>query len=157
MNNLITNESDFRLISYDKETEEALKAFNKEKIKKTHIKDLNIDKKENNIKSQKRNQKNVFFCMSIAIVVFLCFISALSFHVKYNEVNHLYQQLSFELDMNKSENILLNTELDSKISLQNINEYAVEKLKMQKIQKKKIYIDSKDFRNKYESRGNNQE
>lgn len=148
MSNSIAQESDFKIVLYDKETEEALRAFSKEKIEKTQISKSHINKKENNIKLQKNNIKMICFYMSVAIVILACFISALSFHARYNEVSHLYQQLSFELETSKSENVILNTELDSKISLQNIEKYAIEKLNMQKIQKKKIYIDSKDFKNR---------
>ena len=74
----------------------------------------------------------------VKVLLFLMVIIGLSFSVMYsraqlNELGAKVNSATKELEILKSENILLQTELEEKISLKNVEEYATVELGMEKM------------------------
>lgn len=70
-------------------------------------------------------------------------------NAKTNELTHEISDLQKNLSVSQSENTRLNSELDSLVSMNMIDQYAVEKLGMTKMKSNQIkYIDVSQYKQK---------
>ena len=90
--------------------------------------------------------------LQISVVAALCLtmlFAVLYTNAKTNELTHEISDLQKNLSVSQSENTRLNSELDSLVSMNMIDQYAVEKLGMTKMKSNQIkYIDVSQYKQK---------
>lgn len=104
--------------------------------------DLNtedIDRQRNISVKNIRNQKLVVvkgFLLAVSAMLLLsCFIYA---KVEENEVYNAIAQTKEEIELRKSENIRMQSELEAKMSMKNVEDYAENMLGLTKLKKSQI-------------------
>ncbi len=155
----MTNTGDFRRYSYSADTSYALKAFDNvrssaapayipEKKKELKVRE-NVKRKS---KNELLQEQRIAFVRVVAIVVssllmIAMFFGALHTFAKKNELNHEISNLQTQLSVAESENTRINSELNALVSMSMIDQYAVDKLGMSKVQAQQIrYIDVAQFK-----------
>lgn len=100
-------------------------------------------KTEQEIKAERRfNLGKIAKFMVVAAVCFTFIASNINYRVQINELNGAIVSLDKELNEKKSENTRLNMALNSKISLENVQDYAENVLGMVKRERYQIiYFD----------------
>lgn len=150
----VTNSNDFRRYSYSTDAAYALQAFEAqrrtaapsrfEQPKKQLRVHENTGRKS--VKELVEEQKRGFMhTLRIAVVMSVCIAmlcAVLYTYVQKNELNHELGDIKAEIEVAESESTRLNSELDALVSMSMIDQYAVEKLGMSKVQASQIrYID----------------
>ena len=98
-------------------------ALPREEQKKLHI---------GKIKSRRASQERPFIAISLILVISGLFAFFIFSMVKMNEITTNISKLEKEYRLQQSEQIRLNSEIESQISYSNIEEYAKNKWGMQK-------------------------
>lgn len=157
----MTNTGDFRRYTYAQDTTYAVKAFNMQRI--SHAPELQPDtgerlkvRENKKVKSKaqlEKEQKRAFFkALQIAVVavVSLAMLSMVIYtFAQKNELTREISQMQVEISNAESENVSLESELDSLVSMSMIDKYAVEELGMTKVQSNQIqYIDVQQYKQK---------
>ncbi len=151
--------NDFRRYSYVSDASYALNAFNQTrssaapKLRPDTGRGLKVapNKKRKSADELQKEQHNAFVRMlSIIGVTALCIVmlsGVLFTYVQKNELNCSIRSIKNEIAIANSENVSLNAELESMVSVSQIDAYAVENLGMTRLQSNQIkYIDSTEFR-----------
>ncbi len=156
----MTNTGDFRRYSYSRELSGAISAFSAEQGSaapkrrprtetEPELKVVNGVKKSyaEHLKEQRAARvKAVKICLS-ALLIFSMLIAVVYSYVLKNELTKEISKIQNDISIAQSENTRLNSELDALVSMKMIDEYAVERLGMTKIQKNQInYIDVSEFK-----------
>ena len=155
----MTNTGDFRRYSYGTDAAYALKAFD---VSRSSTAPAYSPKKDRDLKvheNVKRKSKSQLFreqresrvkaaaIFSIAVVVVAMFFGMLHTNAQKNELRHEINDLNTQLSIAQSENTRINSELNSLVSMSMIDQYAVEKLGMTKVQSNQIhYIDVSQYK-----------
>lgn len=160
----MTNTGDFRRYSYQSDASYALKNFDVSRssaapsYRPQSQRDLRV--RENAGRKSKavllKEQKEaavkalVIFVTSLAVIGM--FFGVLHTYAAKNELNHAIADLQEELSVAESENTRINSELNAMVSMNKIDQYAVEKLGMSKIQPGQMrYINVSEFKETYAS------
>ncbi|WP_294836965.1 hypothetical protein [uncultured Eubacterium sp.] len=162
----MTNANDFRRYSYQNDTSYMISGFNlsrtsaapkhreedfpeEQRTLKVHENDSVKTSKQ--IKSEQvmcAKRAFIFVLTAIFIVGFVG-LTLYSFAVK-NELTREISKVKVEISNAQSENISLQSELDTMISISMIDDYAVNKLHMTKMKSNQIqYMDVNQFKNNY--------
>lgn len=160
----MTNTGDFRRYSYQSDASYALKAFDVSRSsaapaypqpKKQPLKVRESGGKKSRmqlLKEQKAAALKAIIIFGVALAVIGMLYGVLHTYAAKNELNHEISSLETELSVAESENTRINSELNALVSMNMIDQYAVEKLGMTKIQSSQIkYIDVSEFREAYRS------
>lgn len=155
----MTNTGDFRRYSFSTDASYALKAFDVQRSSAAPSYSPNVKRdfkvRENSGKKSSAQlvyEQRLGFSqiVKIATVAVLCL--AMLFAVLYsnaqkNELTHEIAKLETQLAVSQSESTRLNSELDALVSMNMIDQYAVEKLGMTKMKSNQIrYIDVSQYK-----------
>lgn len=163
----MTNSNDFRRYSYsaDMETTDAINAFNMTRSsaapkyeptpeRSRKQRPLTVVEGNDNLKSQSEliadQRKN--FRQAIVVLTVLALAAAMLFtmlftYAKKNEYTREIAALKTELSREINQNICTNAELDALVTFEQIEDYAVNKLGMVKLQTDQIrYIDVENYK-----------
>ena len=153
----MTNTGDFRRYSYSTEAAYAVQAFNYQRTSAapsyvpTPKKDFKVrERSQRKSKAQLLHEQKLSLkkALQISVVAALC-LTMLYTNAKTNELTHEISDLQKNLSVSQSENTRLNSELDSLVSMNMIDQYAVEKLGMTKMKSNQIkYIDVSQYKQK---------
>ena len=157
----MTNTGDFRRYSYSTEAAYAVQAFNYQRTSAapsyvpTPKKDFKVrERSQRKSKAQLLHEQKLSLKKALQISVVAAFCLTMLFAVLYtnaktNELTHEISDLQKNLSVSQSENTRLNSELDSLVSMNMIDQYAVEKLGMTKMKSNQIkYIDVSQYKQK---------
>lgn len=160
----MTNTGDFRRYSYGSDAAYALQAFDVNRSsaapayspqRKRELKVHENGKRKSKaqlIKEQKASAVKVAVIMCVSLAVIAMFFGMLYTNAKKNELNHEIANLENQLSVAESENTRISSELDALVSMSMIDQYAVEKLGMTKVQSNQIrYIDVSQYKEKREA------
>ena len=149
----MTNTGDFRRYSYSTEAAYAVQAFNYQRTSAapsyvpTPKKDFKVRER-----SQRKSKAQLLHEQKLSLKKALCLtmlFAVLYTNAKTNELTHEISDLQKNLSVSQSENTRLNSELDSLVSMNMIDQYAVEKLGMTKMKSNQIkYIDVSQYKQK---------
>lgn len=139
----MTNTGDFRRYSYSTEAAYAVQAFNYQRTSAapsyvpTPKRILRLEKEAKEKQSPTSSRAEIELKKSFANFSGGGFVPYYAFAVLYtnaktNELTHEISDLQKNLSVSQSENTRLNSELDSLVSMNMIDQYAVEKLGMTK-------------------------
>lgn len=159
----MTNTGDFRRYSYSTDASYALKAFDVQRSSAApsyipqpkRRRDFKV--RENNAKkgrSQLAAEQKIGFRKTVSIAIVASLSMLMLFGILYNNAQknvliHEISTLETQLSVAESESTRLNSELDSLVSMNMIDQYAVEKLGMTKMKSNQIrYIDVSQYREK---------
>lgn len=155
----MTNTGDFRRYSYATDASYALKAFDVQRSsvapayapeRKRQLKVREGDAKKSAAQLRKEQKVTLRMIVQITVVAGLClamFFGALVTHAQKNELTHQVSRLETKLDIAKSENTRITSELDALVSMSMIDRYAVEELGMTKMKSNQIrYIDVSQYK-----------
>ncbi len=151
--------NDFRRYSYSSDASYALGAFNQTrssaapKLRPDTGKELRLAPNSKR-KSQKELQSEQHKAFSKMLLIFgvtlfcLAMFSAVLFtYVQKNELNTSIRKIKNDIAIAQSENVSLNAELESMVSVSQIDAYAVENLGMTRLQSNQIkYIDTSEYK-----------
>ena len=158
----MTGTGDFRRFTYSNDVTGAISAFSVEhtsaapkrrrqsgtedestlKLRNGAVKTLARHKEE-----QRLSTKKALKIAGSAVLVFAMLLSVVYSFVIKNELTKEISSIQSDIAVAQSENTRLNSKLDSLVSMKMIDEYAVEKLGMTKIQKSQInYVDVSAFK-----------
>lgn len=154
----MVNTNDFRRYSYDSDAAYALEAFNKTRssaapeVRRPARKRLSLYPKTT-AKSRKQliMEQRAARARAIEIVVVVGLVLAMLFGVLYtyvqkNELTKSIAGIQQEISVAKSENVSLNAELEALVSVSQIDNYALEKLGMTRLESNQIvYIDTSEY------------
>lgn len=158
----MTNSNDFRRYSYSTEAASALHAFDmRSSAAPSYVpepkRDLRVheNEKKKSLNELHREQKSGLLrslqIFGIAVVCIAMLGAVLFSNAKKNELNHEINAVQKDIKIANSENIRLNSELNTLFSLSMLDQYATEKLGMTKMRSSQIhYIDVSQFK---EARG----
>lgn len=160
----MTNRGDFRRYSYSSDAAYAIDAFNVSRSSAAPAyepdtkKDLKVreNKKRKSraqlIKEQRAALVKAFGIFTAAALAIAMLFGMLYTNAKKNELNHEIANLQTELSVAESENTRINSELNALVSMNMIDEYAVNKLGMSKVRTNQIrYIDVSQFKEQKEA------
>lgn len=160
----MTNTGDFRRYSYGSDAAYALQAFDvnrssaapaysPQRKRELKVRENAARKsKAQLIKEQKASAVKVAIIMSVSLAVIAMFFGMLYTNAKKNELNHEIANLENQLSVAESENTRISSELDALVSMNMIDQYAVEKLGMTKVQSNQIrYIDVSQYKEEREA------
>lgn len=166
----MVNTNDFRRYSYDGDAAYALEAFNKTRssaapeIRKRAGKKLTLSpntvkkSRKQLIKEQRAASVKVVEIIAVVSLVLAMFTGVLYTYVQKNELTRSIAQIQNEISVAKSDNVSLNAELESLVSVSQIDSYAVEKLGMTRLQSNQIiYIDTSEYEAQQEQQANAQQ
>ncbi len=155
----MTNRGDFRRYSYSSDAAYAIDAFNVSRSSAAPAyepevkKDLKVreNKKRKSraqlIKEQRTALVKAFGIFTASALAIAMLFGMLYTNAKKNELNHEIANLQTELSVAESENTRINSELNALVSMNMIDEYAVDKLGMSKVRTNQIrYIDVSQYR-----------
>lgn len=155
----MTNTNDFRRYSYQTDASYALNAFSaqrssqlpKLKPEADEIFKVRENKKVKSTAELKKEQKLAFAKMvKIAVVAVICLAMVglvINSLAQKNELTRQISEMQEQIENAQSENISLQSELDSLVSMSMIDQYAVEKLGMKKIKSNQVqYIDVSEYK-----------
>ena len=114
---------------------------------------LRLVKKTRQTAAQIRQQtaadtKRIVKAMSVAIAIFLFMALAIYSRVQLDEINREINTIENKIELAKSDEIKINNELNSIISINNVEDYAANQLGMVKVQNHQVvYVDlsSEDY------------
>ena len=156
----MTNTNDFRKYSYSNDTSYLIESFSysrashapklaprederlkvREGSKKKSAKQLRVE--------QKLAFKKAAVVVAVAVISLLMIGLALHSFALKNELTREIQTVQTNIANAHSENISLQSQLDALVSINTIDKYAVEELKMKKVKSNQIkYIDVDEFKN----------
>ncbi len=151
--------NDFRRYSYVSDASYALNAFNQTrssaapKLRPDTGRGLKVapNSKRKSLTELQEEQKVSFRKMLYIIGVTLLCVAMLSgvlfTYVQKNELNSSIRKIKTEIAIANSENVSLNAELESMVSVSQIDAYAVENLGMTRLQSNQIkYIDTTEYK-----------
>ena len=151
--------NDFRRYSYSSDASYALGAFNQTrsaaapKLRPDTGRGLRLtpNSKRKSQKELQTEQRAAFVKMlSIFAIALFCvaMLSGVLFtYVQKNELNSSIRSIKNDIAIAKSENVSLNAELESMVSVSQIDAYAVENLGMTRLQSNQIkYIDTSEYK-----------
>lgn len=154
----MTNRGDFRRYSYNSDASYALDAFSVSRTSAAPAyepevkKDLKIrENKKRKSKAELVNEQRAAFVKALGIFTSAMLAIAMLFGMLYtnarkNELNHEIANLKTELSVAESEGTRINSELNALVSMNMIDEYAVNNLGMSKMRANQIrYIDVSQF------------
>lgn len=161
----MTNSQDFRRYSYTADASSALHAFEAQRSSAApayppvqppqpnrgfRVRENPKQKSRNQLKAeQKRGFGNVKVIIGVALTCIVMFCGVLYTNAQKNELSHKINSIQKELAVANSENVRLTSELDALVSVNMIEQYAVENLGMTKIQARQIhYIDVAEYKEK---------
>lgn len=155
----MTNRGDFRRYSYSSDAAYAIDAFNVSRSSAAPAyepdakKDLKVrENKKRKSKAQLIKEQRAAFVkalgiFTVAVLAIAMLFGMLHTNAKKNELNHEIANLQTELSVAESENTRINSELNALVSMNMIDEYAVDKLGMSKVRTNQIrYIDVSQYR-----------
>lgn len=158
----MTNTGDFRRYSYSTDASYALQAFNQSRSSAApaYRPETKRDFKVRGNSARKSsaelvNEQKIGFAkivkiLTISLLSLSMFFGMLYMNAQKNELNHEIANLEYELSVAESENTRINSELNALVSVSMIDEYAVEKLGMSKVQSNQIrYINVSQFKEKH--------
>lgn len=158
----MTNTGDFRRYSYSSDAAYALKAFEATRSSAApeytpgRKRDLKVrENVKNKSMAQLRTEQKAGFATVVKILTVSVLCIAMLFCVIYtyaqkNELTHQISDLETELAVAESESTRLNSELNALVSMNMIEQYAVEELGMTKVQSNQIqYIDVSQYKEKH--------
>lgn len=150
--------NDFRMYSYGSDASIALNAFNQTrsatapKLRPDTSRGLKVApnskrKSPDELRTeQKLSFRKMLYIMGVTVLCLAMFSGVLFTYVQKNELNSSIRSIKNEIAIAKSENVSLNAELESMVSVSQIDAYAVENLGMTRLQSNQIkYIDSTEF------------
>ncbi len=114
---------------------------------------LELVKKTRKTAAQVRQQtaedtKRIFKAMCVATAIFLFMALAIFSRVQLDEINREINSIENQIELAKSDTIKINNELNSIVSINNVEDYAANQLGMVKVQNHQVvYIDlsSEDY------------
>ncbi len=155
----MTNSGVFWRYSYSSDAAYAIDAFNVSRSSAAPAyepevkKDLKVreNKKRKSraqlIKEQRAALVKAFGIFTASALAIAMLFGMLYTNAKKNELNHEIANLQTELSVAESENTRINSELNALVSMNMIDEYAVDKLGMSKVRTNQIrYIDVSQYR-----------
>lgn len=155
----MTNSGDFRRYSYQSDAAYALKAFDvsrssaapayaPKRQKDLKVRHNNTRKSRAQLVKEQRAALIKAVCIMFTALAFMgMFFGVLHTYALKNELTHEISDLQTELSVAQSENTRINSELNSLVSMSMIDQYAVDKLGMSKVQSNQIrYIDVSQFK-----------
>lgn len=164
----MTNSNDFRRYSYsaDMETTDAIKAFNltrssaapkyeptpergrRQKRPLTVVEgNEKLKSKSELVADQRNNFKKAMLTITVLAIAVAMFFSMLFTYALKNEYTRQIASLKTELDREINQNICTNAELDALVTFDQIEDYAVNKLGMVKLETDQIrYIDVEKYK-----------
>lgn len=161
MVSFVTNSGDFRRYSYSMDAAYALKAFDvhrtsaapsyaPERQRRRELK-VHENPRKKSLEELRRDAKaarlQAVKIFGIAFVAIGMLSAVLCSYVQKNELNHEIASIESQIDVASSENTRLNSELDALVSVSMIDQYAVEKLGMTKVQSGQIrYVDVAQYK-----------
>ena len=92
-----------------------------------------------------QSARNSFKMVVVSAILFTMLAAVMYCRVQLNEINAEYNEVKNQITVAQSDNVRLNMELDSKASVYNIDEYAVNVLNMYKIGDQQINYLETDF------------
>lgn len=157
----LTNSSDFRRYSYTTDASYALKAFDVQRTaaapsympQRQRRRELRVHENPRKKSLQElklegraaRLQALKIMGVTLACVAMLAVL--LCSYVQKNELNHEIASIENQIDIANSESTRLNSQLDAMVSVQMIDQYAVEKLGMSKMQTSQVhYVDVAQYK-----------
>lgn len=161
----MTNTGDFRRYSYSSDTSYALKAFDMQRSsaapayaptpntrKPLRVRENNKTSKKSLLQLKKEQRIGFSKIVKISAVAGLClimFFGVIFTYAQKNELNYEIADLKREFSVAESENTRISSELDSLVSMNMIDQYAVEQLGMTKMKSNQIvYIDVSQYKEK---------
>lgn len=154
----MVNSNDFRRYSYNGDAAYALEAFNRTRSsaapqpKRTPRRKFGLSpntvKKSRSqlIKEQRAARVKVIESVVVVGIVLAMFTGVIFTYVQKNELTKSIAKIQDEISVAESENVSLNAELESLISVSQIDAYAIEELGMTRLQSSQIiYIDTADY------------
>ncbi len=154
----MVNTNDFRRYSYEGDAAYALEAFNKTRssavpqTKKAPKRKLTLSprtvKKSRNqlVKEQRAARVKVIETVAVVGLVLAMFTGVLFTYVQKNELSKSISQIQQDISVAKSDNVSLNAQLESLVSVSQIDTYAIDELGMTRLQSNQItYIDTADY------------
>lgn len=160
----MTNTGDFRRYSYSGDTTYLINSFDvsRSSAAPAYVPDtqrrLKVRENEKRkskkqlLKEQRIGFANIVMIVTASLLVLAMFFGVIKTFAVKNELNHEIADLESQLSVSQSENTRINSELNSLVSMSMIDQYAVEKLGMTKIQSHQIrYIDVTQFKEEYKT------
>lgn len=154
----MTNTGDFRRYSYGSDAAYALQAFDvsrssaapaysPQRKRELKVRENAARKsKAQLIKEQKAASVKIAVIMGVAVAVIAMFFGMLYTNAVKNELNHEIASLETQLSVAESEHTRISSGLNALVSVSMIDQYAVEKLGMTKVQSNQIrYIDVSQY------------
>lgn len=158
----LTNSNDFRRYSYTTDASYALKAFDvhrtsaapsyippaRKKQRELKVHETPRKKSLQELKTEGRAARlQAVKIIGITLVCIGMLGAVLCSYVQKNELNHEIASIENHLSVAESESTRLNSQLDALVSLQMIDQYAVEKLGMSKVQSGQVrYVDVAQYK-----------
>lgn len=155
----MTNTNDFRRYSYGTDASYAINAFNvtrssaAPKYTPEPKKDFRVrpyTKKKSRaelISDQRTALKKAVVIVLVTLLATSMLFGVLFTYVQKNELTHSIANLKSDIAVAQSENVSLNAELESMVSVSQIDIYAIEKLGMVRLQSNQIkYIDISKYK-----------
>lgn len=153
----MTNSSDFRRYAYSADTSYALEAFNVHRTatapayqppRRQRKRELRVHE-NTRLKSQQQLRAEGRMAAKQAAVLMLCVLvtvgmlsGVLFTFAQKNKLNHEIATINHQISEAQSESTRLNSQLDALVSVEMIDQYAVEKLGMSKMQSGQMrYVD----------------
>lgn len=160
----MTNTNDFRKYSYASDTSYMIDNFNLQRSSSQAAPKLYPEaepygrgfkvreNKKRKSRNQLKNEQKLAFgkslvIVAVSIVCFLMLALVLNSFVIKNEMTKEIASMQYEISNAQSENISLQAQLDSMVSISMIDEYAVSKLGMTKVKSNQIqYMDVSEYK-----------
>ena len=164
--NIVTNANDFRRYSYQNDTAYMISGFNlsrsstapkhreedyPEEQRGLRVRENDSVKASTQIKHEQAlcTKRAIALLVVAAMIIGFVGLTIYSFAVK-NELTREISSVKTNISNAQSENISLQSELDTMVSISMIDDYAVNKLHMTKMKSNQIqYMDVKQFKQNY--------
>lgn len=154
----MVNSYDFRRYSYSADASYAVDAFNlsrsaapkfrPEKRRKLSVSpNVKMKSRSELIAEQKKAFEHVAVILTVTVLALSMLFGVLFTFVRKNELTRSIASIKSDISIAESENVSLNSELESLVSVSQIDSYAVEKLGMVRLQSNQIkYIDTAEYK-----------
>lgn len=141
MNNIAYDESRWDFSRFEEPTKKYNRTSTAKAVKKTEPKLQVIQTKKTKPANSKFSTLKIFVCSCLVISFFCIYIYG---HVMYDEAVREHGAYKDELVLMQMNNVKLDSELKSKFSLRDVEDFAVNKLGMKKVEKNQVvYIELK--------------
>ena len=149
----MTNSSDFRRYAYSADASYALEAFNAHRTaaapayqppRRQRKRELRVhEKSEQQLHTEGRMAAKQAAILVVSVLVTLGMLGGVLFtFAQKNKLNHEVASINRQISEAQSESTRLNSQLDALVSVEMIDQYAVEKLGMSKMQSGQMrYVD----------------